>query len=568
MQGHNLGGVFLLVVSLVWLWQRYGPGSKIRRAFARLPCVKGVFLLGNVQELTGFSKHKHTFEALQRTGYLCGLRVAGLRFVQVGDPVIAHELMQISDTADKGWLYSVFERLTSKNVPSIFSSPTNSYWKSIRKGVAPAFNGGNLRQGFSRLNDLLPAVLEHIRQVGTGKSVNIESIASRVTMDAIHLAIFGKTRGCVERVSEDTKPEMGIVLQDAFDVIAAIAPAPWLLNFTFLPAINKAARAVKRLHAQNQELIRDLRASDPPSSSLGAHLLSLHDSKTGQLLGDHQLEAELGTFFGAGFETSTIAIGWALYSIATHLKVQQKVAAELQQHNLLASPAEPKPRALEWDDLGKLEYLRNVIKESMRLYPVVAGGTLRALKKDTKLGPYPLAAGTAISIHFYSIHRNPAYWDHATEFLPERWNVPNADFVQPKAGMAAGNVKPDDISADVKHEAEMSSKPNREGARGARPSDGINAEELWKPDKSAKISQERSPVRRFMPFSSGLRNCVGQNLANTTVLTFVATMCSHFHVDLAPEMGGPEGVEKITTLALTLHVKGGLRLNFTPRSQA
>ncbi|KAK9861611.1 hypothetical protein WJX84_001499 [Apatococcus fuscideae] len=548
MQGHNLGGVFLLVVSLVWLWQRYGPGSKIRRAFARLPCVKGVFLLGNVQELTGFSKHKHTFEALQRTGYLCGLRVAGLRFVQMLCWMGAEA--HIKECAIHFFLTNKF------------------LLEEHQEGCSPAFNGGNLRQGFSRLNDLLPAVLEHIRQVGTGKSVNIESIASRVTMDAIHLAIFGKTRGCVERVSEDTKPEMGIVLQDAFDVIAAIAPAPWLLNFTFLPAINKAARAVKRLHAQNQELIRDLRASDPPSSSLGAHLLSLHDSKTGQLLGDHQLEAELGTFFGAGFETSTIAIGWALYSIATHLKVQQKVAAELQQHNLLASPAEPKPRALEWDDLGKLEYLRNVIKESMRLYPVVAGGTLRALKKDTKLGPYPLAAGTAISIHFYSIHRNPAYWDHATEFLPERWNVPNADFVQPKAGMAAGNVKPDDISADVKHEAEMSSKPNREGARGARPSDGINAEELWKPDKSAKISQERSPVRRFMPFSSGLRNCVGQNLANTTVLTFVATMCSHFHVDLAPEMGGPEGVEKITTLALTLHVKGGLRLNFTPRSQA
>ena len=30
-------------------------------------------------------------------------------FAQMGDPVIAHDLMQISDTADKGWLYAVFE---------------------------------------------------------------------------------------------------------------------------------------------------------------------------------------------------------------------------------------------------------------------------------------------------------------------------------------------------------------------------------------------------------------------------------------------------------------------------
>lgn len=69
------------------------------------------------------------------------------------------------------------------------------------------------RQGFSRLNNLLPTVVEHIRQVGAGKSVNIESIAGRVTMDAISLTIFGKTRGCVEGLAQDTKPELGIIAQ-------------------------------------------------------------------------------------------------------------------------------------------------------------------------------------------------------------------------------------------------------------------------------------------------------------------------------------------------------------------
>ena len=48
------------------------------------------------------------------------------------------------------------------------------------------------------------------------------------------------------------------------------------------------------------EMVRELRACGPPSSSLGAHLLSLRDPKTNQLLDDYQLEAELSTFFGAG----------------------------------------------------------------------------------------------------------------------------------------------------------------------------------------------------------------------------------------------------------------------------
>lgn len=54
----------------------------------------------------------------------------------------------------------------------------------------------------------------------------------------------------------------------------------------------------------------------------------------------------------------------------------------------------------------------------MRLYPTASGGTLRALKKDTRLGPYTLPAGFAVSMHFYSMHRNPNYWDHPTDFLP------------------------------------------------------------------------------------------------------------------------------------------------------
>lgn len=52
--------------------------------------------------------------------------------------------------------------------------------------------------------------MEHIREAGAGRSVNIESIAGRVTMDAISLAIFGKSRGCVEELALDTRPELGM----------------------------------------------------------------------------------------------------------------------------------------------------------------------------------------------------------------------------------------------------------------------------------------------------------------------------------------------------------------------
>ena len=32
-----------------------------------------------------------------------------MQLVSIGDPVLAHEIMQISETADKGWAYRPFE---------------------------------------------------------------------------------------------------------------------------------------------------------------------------------------------------------------------------------------------------------------------------------------------------------------------------------------------------------------------------------------------------------------------------------------------------------------------------
>ncbi len=66
----------------------------------------------------------------------------------------------------------------------------------------------------------------------------------------------------------------------------------------------------------------------------------------------------------AGFETTGHTLAWALYLLSQHPEVEAKVAAELAQHDLLATPASPNPRSVQWDDVGKLMYLNAVIKAS------------------------------------------------------------------------------------------------------------------------------------------------------------------------------------------------------------
>ncbi len=89
-------------------------------------------------------------------------------------------------------------------------------------------------------------------------------------------------------------------------------------------------------------------------------------------LTDKQLQAEVGTFIMGGFETTAHTLSFTLFCIATNPHVEERIADELRDLGLLNADGS-QGRPLQADDLNLLAYLSNVIKESMRMFPVVAG---------------------------------------------------------------------------------------------------------------------------------------------------------------------------------------------------
>jgi cytochrome P450 len=76
----------------------------------------------------------------------------------------------------------------------------------------------------------------------------------------------------------------------------------------------------------------------------------------------------------------------------------------------------------EIGDLPRFTYTRQVIEETLRLYPAGWLMTRKALKDD-RLGDYFVPAGTEIYISPYLIQRHPDLWKDPDRFDPDRFQA-------------------------------------------------------------------------------------------------------------------------------------------------
>lgn len=79
----------------------------------------------------------------------------------------------------------------------------------------------------------------------------------------------------------------------------------------------------------------------------------------------------------------------------------------------------PKDRVSE-QDIASLEYLKMVLKETLRLHPPVPL-TPKRTTADTQVLGFHIKAGTRVYINTWAIGRDPKIWEEPEKFCPERF---------------------------------------------------------------------------------------------------------------------------------------------------
>ena len=259
-------------------------------------------------------------------------------------------------------------------------------WKRQRRMIQPAFHPKSI----GALTELLIAVNLSVLEkwqlaAEQDATLNVTHDVSAMALEVMLRAVFGQDYASIAA---------------HFNLLTDEPARDW--------AFAQAFRALRKIILQVAERRRS--ASTSAADFLGI-LMQTRDPRNNQSMPDAQMINEIITLIVAGHETTASTLNWTWYLLSQHPHIEQKLSDEAAGLKHLS----------ELDNLLNFPYSRQIIDESMRLYPAGWLMTRRALHDD-RLGSYFVAAGTEIYVSPYFIHRHPGVWEEPDRFDPDRFN--------------------------------------------------------------------------------------------------------------------------------------------------
>lgn len=295
--------------------------------------------------------------------------------------------------------------------PAIGDSMFNAegaHWRWQRQAAAPTFSARNIL-GLSPI--MTAAAAESVDRLSAhiGKQTDVVDEMVRATFTVISDVTFSDTTGVIK--AEEVHRALDAYLTDAAKVsILDMLNAPeWVPR----PMRLLQKRQINKLKSLTNDVIHSRRTNgkrDIPD--LLDMLIAGVDPETKRQMNNKDVRDNLLAFIVAGHETTSLALSWALYLLALHPDIQDRARQEAQ--SVLQG------RICEGADVAQLPYIRQIIDETMRLYPPAPLVSRTALQSDTLCGREIRKRDTLI-IPIYAIHRHHLYWKDPDYFDPDRF---------------------------------------------------------------------------------------------------------------------------------------------------
>lgn len=308
----------------------------------------------------------------------------------------------------------------------IFNSD-GEIWRRQRKTASYEFNTKSLRNFiirnvFVEIKTRLVPILDKASE--TGQILDLQHVFERFAFDNLCKLAFNFDPGCLasDEISSD-----GDNFMRAFEEAATLScgrffyaiPSLWKLKRFFNVGSERRVReSISAVHKFADGIIRSRMEtrSEVNTEDLLSRFIR-NDENSAEFLRDIAI-----SFILAGKDTTSSALTWFFWVLASRPDIQQKISHEIKEIRIRTAKYLEKGQSFGIDDIREMHYLQAAISESMRLYPPVPVDPKECLEDDTMPDGTFVGKNWLVMYSSYAMGRMEAIWGRdCEEFRPERW---------------------------------------------------------------------------------------------------------------------------------------------------
>jgi cytochrome P450/NADPH-cytochrome P450 reductase len=352
--------------------------------------------------------------------YAVGIPTKKWRIVVVSDPDLLDEVASDEEQFGKRIEeINFFDQLRNTRGDGISVIGDGERYERIRRVMLPWYSPAHQRTQLERMKDVARKLLTAWSELPDEDPVDARAWMERYALEVSGRGACNYEFGLFD--GNEPHPFAAALPESTKQSILRVAdPRP-----DSLLAPPKRRRERKRYQRFNEELFRTAdalvrgRAHTCPAgqqTDLLTRLLTTVDPETGEQLDVETIRDQILMHMSNGFNGPSITGAWLAYVLATNPDVEDRLIAEIDG----ITGGDP-GYDLQYEDLMRLPYMTQVIKETLRIYPPMPITVRRSLK-DGMLGAYRIRKGDIIFVGTLAAQRDERYWGPEPDrFDPEHF---------------------------------------------------------------------------------------------------------------------------------------------------
>ncbi|MEP7355763.1 MAG: cytochrome P450, partial [Anaerolineales bacterium] len=388
----------------------------MQTTYETIPQPRPYPVLGNLLDLKPPNPVQSLMALARQFGPIYRMRLPDRKFVVLSSQALVNEVCD--ETRFHKNLSPALRNVRAFAGDGLFTSWTHEpNWHKAHSILLPNFSQQAMQGYFPMMVEMTDQLLDKWQRLNAGDEINVVDDMTRLTLDTIGLCGFNYRFNSFYR--EDSHPFVMALLRDLTEALRQLSRLPGQSRL-MVNTRRQYEADIAFMNAMVDTIIQDRKSGGHQAGAhrdLLGYMLDGVDKQTGEKLDDVNIRYQILTFLGAGHETTSGLLSFAIYYLLKNPAVMARAQAEMDR--LLGGDRTVMP---SYAQVNQFTFVNQILKETLRLWPTAPAFSLASNEPTVIGGKYRLDDDVSCTVLVPMLHRDPTVWGESVAiFDPDRF---------------------------------------------------------------------------------------------------------------------------------------------------